>query len=165
MPGPQNEIVSFDGSRRGHRFRIAELDLQTARNHAGDFVLHAEHILQLAREGLAPDMKPIGCFNQLRRDANFVARFAHAPLHHIGHAQLSPDLGHREVLALERKGRGARRDFQVRHPTQHVEELLADAIGEVLVGFVVGEIREREDGDGFWVRVEGENGGSRRLGR
>jgi hypothetical protein len=41
--------------------------------------------------------------------------------------------------------------LQTRHLGQHVEQFLADAVGEILVALVVTEVFEREHGDGFLV--------------
>ena len=69
---------------------------------------------------------------------------AHAPLEHVAHAEPLADHAEILVLSLEREARRARRDAQARHRREHVDDLLRDPVGEVLVVRVGAQVRERE---------------------
>ncbi len=69
----------------------------------------------------------------------------------MGDAELLADLLRRRILSLERERRQARRNVQAGNLLKHGKQLVADAIGEVLVVLVVAQIGERQHGDGALI--------------
>ena len=67
-------------------------------------------------------------------------------------AEFLSDLLRRGILALERKRRRPRGHVHTRNFLQHGQQLFADAIGKIFAPFVVAQVNERQDGDGFLVR-------------
>jgi hypothetical protein len=62
-----------------------------------------------------------------------------------------------QVLPLERERRGTGRHRDVRGPDQHVEQLLGDAVAQVLLILFRAHVRERQDrqGDDHLLRTPG----------
>jgi hypothetical protein len=86
--------------------------------------------------------------DQLGRDSNRVTGPPYTALQHRGDAELPGHFPHVEVAVTVGKAGSPGRDTQVRHLREQVEQLLRHAVAEVLVGRVVAEVRERQDGDG-----------------
>ena len=84
---------------------------------------------------------------QLRRDAQPIARFAHAALQHVTHAQHGADPVDARVAALERKGARPPDDVQLAEPRQGVQDLLGDAVAEVVVVGIVADVDKGEHRD------------------
>jgi hypothetical protein len=81
---------------------------------------------------------------ELGGDAEPVARLSDAPLQHRRDIQLRPDAAHVERLALERERRGARHHPQVRNAGEGVDQLLGEAVAEILLVFFGTEVEKRE---------------------
>ena len=97
--------------------------------------------------GLRPEMEAVRRLHELRRDAHVVARLAHAPLEQRRHVELLADDAQVLVLALELERRRAARDPQLRDLGQGVEQLLGEAVGEVLLVLAGAHVHEGQHGD------------------
>ena len=82
------------------------------------------------------------------RDPELVPGAPDAALEQVGDAELPGDLRRLDVLPLEVEGRRPPRHAEPRHLGERREDLLGDAVGEVLLVVLRGEVREGEHGDG-----------------
>src|ERR1035441_2082382 len=89
--------------------------LQSFRDRLADFVLNSEHVGHVAVEALRPQMSAGGGVDQLRSDAQTIARAAHAAFEHMAHAERFGDLADVLLLAAERERRSAGNHLQVRN--------------------------------------------------
>ena len=147
LDGLEVERVGLGIGRARLGRRAEQRDLELLDHVGGDLVLDREDVVELAVVGLRPKVRVGAGLDQLRRDPHRVARLAHRAFEHVRHVQRPRDLRNRNLLALERERRRARRHLQLRNLRQQVQQLLRDAVGEVLLALVRTEIREREDGD------------------
>ena len=90
-----------------------------------------------------------GDVDQLRGDAQLLPRTPDAALEDGCHVERRADLAHADVLALEGERRGARRDLQVFHLGDGVDQFLGDAVAEVLHLRVAAHVDERQHSDGW----------------
>ncbi len=110
---------------------------------ARDLGLDLEDVLQLPVERLAPDLHALR-IEQLRRHPQLIPRLAHAPLQHVVHAQERADPLDPVVTALERERGGAPDHIEPGRSCEPIEDLLGDAVAEILVGGVLADVRERQ---------------------
>jgi hypothetical protein len=91
---------------RGRPCRSRRVKLQSERVHdgPGDVVLDGEHVVQLAVEGIGPQVEPVRHAHQLGRDAEPTARAPDTPLQDVAHAQPGPDDPEVLVVPLELEG-------------------------------------------------------------
>ena len=75
------------------------------------------------------------------------------------HAELLADLAHGELRALERERGGVRRDAEAGNAGDGAEDLLGEAVAEVVLSAVGAQVGEREDGER--AAVVGGGGGLR----
>ena len=115
---------------------------------AGDLVLNREDVSHFAIVPLGPEMVAVGDVDELCGDANPPAGAPHATLEHRGDVELLTDAAEIEVLALEGEGRCPRRHAQAGQLGQGVDDLLGDAIGEILVLGVAADVGEGQHGNG-----------------
>jgi hypothetical protein len=102
---------------------------------SGDVVLHAEDVLDLGIICFGPDVSPGRGLDQLRVDPNAIAGAANATIEQVARVEQAPDLGRREVPALELKARRFGEDEQVRESTQRSDDVLGDPVAkEILAG-------------------------------
>ena len=136
------------------RLRGEQLRLERRHHRVGDLILDREDVLVVAVVGLRPEVIAVVGSDQLRGDADALARAAHAPLEQVRHPQLLGDGRDVVAAALEVEGRGARRHPQVRHLREQVEQLLGETVGEVLLVPVLAHVGEGQHRDGFlWNRL------------
>ncbi len=76
-------------------------------NVRSDLVLHRENVIQVAIVGLGPQVAILDGINELRRDAHPITGTPDAAFEHVAHAELLRNRRHVQVLALQRKRRGA----------------------------------------------------------
>ena len=153
---------------RAEAFRRVELRLDRRHDVFGDLVLHGEHVGDLAIVALRPQVCAGRDVVELRRDAHAAAFLAHAAFDHVAHAELLGDLLHVHGLALVDEGRVARDDEEPAQLRERRDDVLADAVGEILLLGLAAEVREREHRDGRTVgqRQCGRRGAARiRTGR
>ena len=111
----------------------------------GDLVEHGEHIAQLAVVPLGPDVLAGLGLDQLAADPDTFACGAHAALEHIAHAKLARDLPHVDRAALVDEARIAGDDEQPAQPRERRDDVLGDAVGEVVLLGIAREVGERQD--------------------
>ena len=119
-----------------------------------DVVLHREDVVECTVVGLRPQVIAVSYLDELHRDPHPAARLAHAAFEHRGDVERLADLGHGGRLALEREGRGTRRDPQPTDLSEHVQQLVGEAIREVLVFRVVAAVDERQHRDRRRARIK-----------
>ena len=102
--------------------------------------------------------------DELRRDAEIVAGAPDAALKHIAHAELAPELGNVYRLALVLEGRVAREHAQVARPRQLGQDVLGQAVAEILLVCVAAQVDEGEDRDPRTFGHAGRGGLDRSLG-
>ena len=66
----------------------------------GDLILQVEYVLQAPSISLGPQMRAGLGLDELRGDAQAIARLAHAALQHVAHAEFAPDLPTSTALPL-----------------------------------------------------------------
>ena len=88
-----------------------------------------------------------GRVNQLGGDAYAGSGFAYASLQHVTDAQLLGHLLHFDGLALVRKGAVARDNEEPANLREGGDQVLGDAVGQVLLLRVAGHVVERQHGD------------------
>ena len=99
----------------------------------GDLVLHREHIGELAVVAFGPDVAA-GCdVVELRGDPHPVAFLADAAFDHVADAELLGDLLQVDRLALVDERRVAGDDEEPAQLRQRGDDVLADAVGEILL--------------------------------
>ena len=129
-------------------FRGVKLRLDRGDDGFGDLVLHREHVGEVAVVALRPEMAAGGDIVELRRDAHAVAALADAALDHIADAELLGDLFHVDGLALVDERRVARDHEEPAQLRQRGDDVLADAVGEILLLRIAAHVGERQHGDG-----------------
>src|SRR5215207_7206871 len=87
--------------------------------------------------------------DQLRSYAQATPRPTHTSLEHRAHAEALGDQARVVLRAFTGEARGARRDTQPLVLREHIDDLLGDAVREVLVVRGRTQIDERQHGDGF----------------
>ena len=142
--------------RRG---RSGKRHFQRGRDGLGDFVLHVEQVRHLAVIALRPEVIAVARVDELRGDAEARPGSPHAAFENGGDAQRVGDLANVLGLALEREGRRARGHLQPRDLRQEIDDLLGQAVAEVLVVLVRAHVGERQHGDGG-LRVVRRRGGA-----
>ncbi len=82
-------------ARCARRPPFQQRHLQRRNDRTGDFVLYLEDVIQLPVIGLRPEVIAVVRPNQLRGNAQRLARLAHATFQHVRDAERSGDLGDR----------------------------------------------------------------------
>ena len=129
-------------------FRRMELRLDRGDDRRGDLVLHREDIGESAVVAFGPDVAAGRQVVELRGDAHAVARLAHAAFQDIGDAELRADLLHTDGLAFVDEGRIARDHQEPAQPGERGDDVLADAVGEILLLRIAAHVVEGEHRDG-----------------
>ena len=151
MPPLKKRVMCRKLGRIARRLR-GQPYLERRSDRLRDLVLDGEHIVQFAVVALRPEVITVRRVDQLRRDANAIARSPHAPLEDRSNAKSLPDL--RDVLFLSAKGkrRRARRDLEAGHVRQRVDDLLGQSVAEILIVWIPAHVRERQHRD-RWLLV------------
>ena len=117
-----------------------------------DLVLDGKSVIELGIVVVGPPVRS-GCgVDQLGADADAFAGAANAALQHVAHSELAPDLSDIRRLALVLEAGITRDDEQLAEPRELRDDVLDDAVGQVLLLGIGAQIGEREDGDGGFVR-------------
>jgi hypothetical protein len=147
---PHHQIPCVHAVRRfalgAKIFRGIELRLDRSDDRLGDLVLHGEHVGEAAVIALRPDVAAGSHVVELGGDADAVASLAHAALHHVADAELLGDLLHMDGLALVDE-RGIARDHE--EPTQlgqRRDDVLANAVGKILLLRIPAHVDEGKHG-------------------
>ena len=149
MPGHQIRFVGLDARRLrpGRRRAATEPASQLVNDRRGDVVLHGEHIGELTVIAIRPQLTAVTGADQLRRDPDPVPRPAHAALENRVHSEGVGNPADRHVLPFEGKRRRPRDDFQSRHPRQRVDDLLRQAVAEILLLAIRAQVRKWQHRD------------------
>ena len=124
-----------------------EMRLDRGHDLLGDVVLHREDVVQLAVVLLGPDVLAAPGVDQLAGDAQPPAGRAHAALQHVAHAEVARDLAHVDRAALVGEGRVAGDHEQPAQPGERGDDVLGDAVGEIVLLGIAAEIGERQHRD------------------
>src|SRR5262245_22459384 len=106
-----------------------------------------KEILQFPVIVLGPAVGPSRGIDKLCSNANAVSDPPYAAFQHIVHAQFAPDLAHINRLTLVLKARVASDHEQLTEPRQLCDDVVDDAVGQVLLLLTATQIGEGEDGD------------------
>src|SRR5215469_16920776 len=112
-----------------------------------DLVLENKDILQAMVVAVAPDVAGGGRLDQLGRDAHAVGQPAHATLDHVLGAKITADPPHIDRLAAILKGRVTGDDQQLPKPRQLGNDVLSNAVTEILLFRVATQVDEWQHGD------------------
>jgi hypothetical protein len=163
-----SQVAGLQVQRVGFRVGLLRLrnpaqqrELELSDDRRGDLVLDGENVIQRPIPGLRPQLGVGAGIDQLRRDPQHVAGPAHRALEDMRHVQLPGDFGDRDVLALERERRGARDHPELGNLRQQVQQLLGNAVREVLLLGIGTPVHKGQHRDG----LVGGDGGPRGRGR
>ncbi len=147
----QEAVIGFQivGVLGGDPLPVAGVEIERQRGDdlARHVVLDREDVGELPVEAFGPEMSAGRRIDQLRGDPHPVARFAHAPLEDVAHAEAFADLGNVDVLALEGERRIAGDHEELRELRQRGDDVFRDAVGEILLLGVAAHVGERQNGD------------------
>src|SRR5208282_287594 len=153
---PQVIVISVEALGRlalgAFDLRLLQLRRDSA-NHAGCYVvLQLEYVLEAALEAIRPQMSARRRVDELASDAQPIGRLAYATLEQVAHPELAADLLHVDRAALVGKGRVARDYEQPAHPGERRDDLLHDAVAEILLLGIAAHVLERQHGNRRFVR-------------
>ena len=114
---------------------------------AGDFILHGEDVAELPVVPFSPVMGTCKRVDELGADSQPIAAAADAAFQHVAHAKLAGDLAHVDgaVLVDERGVSGD--DEQPSDVGKTGDQILCEAIGEVVLIGIVAHIGEGQHCD------------------
>ena len=152
LSAAQIVLVRLEVLRRhlldGPAFVRKQPDPQRLHDPVGDFVLHGEHVGEVPIVALRPQMPAGLAVDQLCDDPDAPARLADAPLQHVAYAQLFAQLLQLHGRTLVGERRIARGHIQARDPGEVGDEILGNAVAEVLLLRIAAHVDERQDHDG-----------------
>ena len=121
---------------------------QSRGDDVGHVVLKGEHVAEIALEAIGPD-DPAGFHvAQLDVDPQPAALPLQTAVHEVADAQLGADHLGRHARLLEQEGRMARDHQKVAKPAEIGDDVCRDAIAQMGVARIAGQIGERQHGDG-----------------
>ena len=110
-------------------------------------ILQLEEIGHVLLEPVGPQMRARFGVDELRVDAHPVLIALHRAFEHIANAELLADLLGVDALALEGEGRVAGDDEAALDARKLGREVLGDAVGEIVLRRIAGEIGEGQHDD------------------
>src|SRR4051812_6380636 len=149
--GPQVEVVGAHVAR-GLGPSLPDL-LQTdarldrAHDALGHPVLQVENVGDVAVEAVGPDVVAGGSVDQLANDPHPRSGLADAAFEHVAHAQLARDLAHVDRTALVGEAGITGDHEEGAHAAERGDDLLDQAIGEVLLLRIAAHVGEGQDRD------------------
>ena len=147
----QEKLEGFDVDLAplGQTVLLADRQLQLERGDdlLGQFILNGENIVEIAIEAARPDMAAARRIDQLRGDADAIARLADAAFEDIANVERLGDLGDWRDGLLVKERRIARDDMQFRQFGEVGDDVFADAVGEIFLLGVAAHVVEGEHGD------------------
>src|SRR6185295_15492630 len=127
--------IAVDGAAAAETRRVAgdEAHLERARDLLCNLVLDREHVFEPVVERFGPQVITVAGTDELRGHAQAITELAHAPFEDRCDAERSADLADvgRSPLVLKRGG--SRRDLEPAHATERIDDLLGDAVAEVIL--------------------------------
>ena len=139
--------------------------LQLLRDGFGDFALDSEHVSQIARIGLCPQMRVVTGVDQLRIYSNLVRDSLDAPFQNVSHSERLanvPQIPRCRGLVLRHTCSADH--FQIGHLGEISENFILDSVGKKRVLLVIAQIFKRKNRDAFFGNDIGKRT-SRRTGR
>src|SRR5215475_4708963 len=116
-------------------------------------VLYCKDVSKAAVVTVSPELAARRHIAELGSNAHEIAAPTHAALHHVIDAEFRSNLRHGKRLALEGEGRVARDDEEPANFRQRRDNVLADAVGKILLLLFAAHVGEGEDGDGRLFRA------------
>src|SRR5262245_53826978 len=156
MSGLQVVIV-----RQPHRGRLSKgaLGLCLVHMHrkhrhdrSDDLVLDGKSVIELAIVAVGPPVRAGRGIDELGADADTVAGAANAALEHVAHPELTPNLPDIDGLALVLEARIAGDHKEFREPRQVCDDVVGDAVTEIVLTRVAAHVAESENSDRGLVR-------------
>ena len=146
------------------RFRLDEFVAQAVGQSRHHLILQLEQVGHVLLEAVGPEMRARLRVDQLRVDAHAGSVALHRAFEHVAHVELLADLLGVEALALEGEGGVARDDEAVADARQVGGEVFGDAVGEIILGRIAGEVGEGQhhDGEMRGLRRDGSRRGNTR---
>ena len=113
----------------------------------GDLLLRSEDVLGRPLVALRPDVSAGGRVDQVGIDPQRAVGPLHGAFEHVAYPEIARDVLHlhRAILVLERRVGGGHK--QARELREVGDDVVGDAVGEVGLLRVAGEILERQHGD------------------
>ena len=156
---PQTPLVGFPGpqafrwlAQRAPLFRIRDSRSDGPGDRQRDLVLHCKYVGQITVVTLRPNVVAGLGVDELRGHANPLAAPAHAAFQHVAHAEFAPDLLHVDRIALVGEAGIAGDDEQRTAAGQFGDDVVGDAVREILLLRVAAHVGEGEHGDRWSVR-------------
>ena len=147
----QEEFIGLRA--RGHpllqRFLLGwrEFEFQRGNDRLADLVLNGEDVVERPVEPIGPDLRIARCFDQLCGQPHPIARTAHAAFEDVRDIEVARQRRCRNGAALVGEGGVARDDRERRDPAQIGDDVLGDAVGEILLFLVAAHVDEWQDQD------------------
>lgn len=145
-----------------HPLGGTDLGLDPARNGGRDLVLQVEKLLEIAIVALGPQLPAGFRLDQLRRDAHAIRGLPHAAVHQVIRPERQARRTRIATGTLEGKTGVAGNDRQRTVLGQRGDDVLGDAVREIVLLGIAAEIVERQDRDG-WPAAPLDRSGRRSL--
>ena len=113
----------------------------------GDLVLQGEEVRHVGVVAMGPDLQAGRGVAQLGPDPEVLPRAPDAAVEHVAHAEVAADLLRVDRLAAVGERRGAGRDEQPPQAREAGDDVLGEALGEILLAGVLAEVGEGQHGD------------------
>src|SRR5688572_17044846 len=133
-------------------FGLAERYLQRSNNPLRDIVLHLEDVSKVTIIALGPHMSAAQPVDQLGGDANPVPGLSNTAFQSELDTELAAYVGDTECLSLEDERRVARDDEQPRSLAEVGDDILCNAITEVLLIGIAAHVVEGKNDDRWFFR-------------
>src|SRR5580765_125163 len=124
-----------------------QLEFQRLHYGFGDFRLECEDIAQVTIVALSPHVIVAGTVDQLGGNAHATAGFPHAAFENVADFEFAREFRNINMLALVHKGAVARYDRQCRNLTQIGDDVLSDAVAEVLLLLIAAHVCKGQHAD------------------
>src|SRR5438105_350243 len=151
VPASQVVSVSFNIFRRHPADRLLllrqQLHLELFHNGVGDFVLNGEDIGQITIKPLGPNMAAVLAPNELPSYPHTRSRLSHASFQDKSNAKLPTHLLHFHRLVFIGEGSVARDNKQSGNVGQISDDVLRNAITEILLLSVAAHVVKRQNGN------------------
>jgi hypothetical protein len=149
--GPQDEVVDGHVGDRpaGRAYDLGGRDPLGQSRHDGlhHLVLDGENVLQVPVVALRPDVIARCGVDQLGGHPDTLAAAPHAAFDHVAHAELAADLRDVDRRAAKHEGGVAGDDEQQAEARQLGDDVLGDAVGEVVLLRVARHVGEGQHRD------------------
>src|SRR5262249_33199850 len=133
-------------------FGLPDMRGEDGDDRAHDLILDGKDVFELAVVVLSPSVSSGHGVDQLRGDAEAIPAPTHAALQHIAYPQIAPHIADIGRLALVLEARVAGDDEQLREARQLGDDVLGDAVAQVILLLVSAKIGEGEYGNRRRIR-------------